>query len=825
MSASLDGEVDLALRPGLRLRRFRLERELRGGPMGDVWVAQDTELDREVALKVIRGGEALDEEARARLRAEAQAVGRLGHPNVVRIDELGSEGGILFCAMELVDGVTLRQWLAAPRSWREVLHALLAAGRGVAAAHAANLTHGALSADNILVTSDGRTLVASFATGERSVDPAEDQRAFAAVMDEALLGGRVGRVPRGLARCIRRGLAPDPEDRWPSLEALLAAASREAALPRRRRRVALAAGLAAALAGFALWRAQPTGDPEGMVLSAGQSQIARAWNAETREELHAAMLRSGHPDAAAIAARIAATLDGYRSAWLATRLDAWRATNLRGESAELLQLRMSCLARLADELDAFVQLATRVGSGEDLSRLGRAVQGITPASACADQRQLAAILPGSVGGPLRDAVVRVETKQAELRAMLLAGRPADAVVQAEAAVAEAERIGEPVLVASLVLLLASAHEHAGDYPASEAALRRTIQKAADVRGHPLVATAWIRLIDLLGSRLRRVDDAIALAPAATAAVAQAGDDPYQRADLRAALGAIEYARGNTSVAGEHMRAAYEGFQASRGPRSSIAADAESLYAITLSIQGKHEEAMRHAENAYQVMREVMGEQDLLVGKMLSNLAGMATAAGDVATSARYARLAVETFARTYGEDHPTTSYARCKLALALSGLGRHDEARAQMTRAEAALRAKLGADHPDAALTALELAAVLAAAGDVPGGEKIARPAVAVLRRRLPAEHPDLGFGLRELARLTAPRAPREAIELYDEAMRIHTAVPDRDTSAEPDVLEEMGEVALRAGRAAWALGWFDRLPEAAAQKPAMRRRLLRARR
>ncbi|HTE50294.1 MAG TPA: hypothetical protein VK698_05425, partial [Kofleriaceae bacterium] len=62
--APADGApADLGLRPGRRLRRFRLERELRGGPMGDVWVAQDTELDREVALKVIRTGAELDQEA------------------------------------------------------------------------------------------------------------------------------------------------------------------------------------------------------------------------------------------------------------------------------------------------------------------------------------------------------------------------------------------------------------------------------------------------------------------------------------------------------------------------------------------------------------------------------------------------------------------------------------------------------------------------------------------------------------------------------------------------------------------------------------------
>ncbi|HTE56285.1 MAG TPA: tetratricopeptide repeat-containing protein kinase family protein, partial [Kofleriaceae bacterium] len=809
-----------------RLRRFRLERELRGGPMGDVWVAQDTELDREVALKVIRTGAELDQEARDRLRVEAQAVGRLSHPNVVRIDELGSEGDVLFCAMELVDGVTLREWLAAPRRWREVLDVLLAAGRGVAASHAASLVHGALSADAILITPAGRTLVGNFAMGERAVDPLEDQRAFAAVMDEALLGGRAGRAPRGLARCIRRGQSPDPADRWPSMDALIAAASRAAALPRRRRRVALGVGLAAAIAGLALWRLRPAGDPERMVLSAGESRIAGAWNASTRAELLTALTRSGHPAAAAIEARVAAALDAYRAAWLAMRVDAWRATYLRDEQpADLLELRMACLDRLADELDAFVRLTLRVGPGDDVSRLARGAQGITPVTACSDRRQMAEILPGSIGGQAPEAVVRIETKQAELRATLLAGRPREAVEQARAAVDAAERVGQRALAANLHLLLASAHEHAGDYPAAEAELRRTLQHAADVRNHHLVATAWIRLVDMLGSRMRRVDEALALAPAATAAVAQAGDDPYQRADLRAALGAIEYARGHSSVASEHFRAAFEGFRAARGPDASVTADTEGIYALSLSALGKNDEAMVHAEHSYKVMLAVLGEHDLMVGKALSNLAGLSKVRGDAEGAARYAAKAVETLARTYGEDHPTTSYARCKLALALSELGRHDEALVQMTRAEAALRGALGAANPDVALTTLELAAVLEAAGDVAGAERTARPAVAALRLGLPAGHPDLATGLAQLARMTAPRAPREAVALYDEAMRIDTALPDRDDSADPDMLEEMGQVGLRAGRAAWALGWFDRLPKAAAQKQALRRRLLRARR
>ncbi|HWO19942.1 MAG TPA: protein kinase, partial [Kofleriaceae bacterium] len=153
-----------ALADGPRIGRYRVLREVGSGSMGTVYAAEDPELGREVALKVLRPTKR-DENAshRARLTREARAMARLAHPNVITVHEIGAADEQLFIAMELVKGETLRRWLAdAPRGWRAVTDVLCAAGRGLAAAHAAGVVHRDFKPDNVLVGDDGRVRVTDF---------------------------------------------------------------------------------------------------------------------------------------------------------------------------------------------------------------------------------------------------------------------------------------------------------------------------------------------------------------------------------------------------------------------------------------------------------------------------------------------------------------------------------------------------------------------------------------------------------------------------------------------------------------------------------------
>ena len=266
------------------------------GGMGDVYRAFDTELERPVALKVLRR-RCADPAANLRLVREAQAMARLSHPNVVEVYDVGRRREGVCLTLEYVEGGTLADWLREHRSVAERLRVFLEAGRGLAAAHEAGIVHRDFKPNNVLVGHDGRVRVMDFGLAltdddaptepsleaswpgiedsrmtargwvvgtpaymapeqhiDRALDARSDQFSFCTSLFEALTGQRpfegdslrelyiakrsgpsrqrIAGISRRLERAIRRGMSVLPGDRYDTMGPILA--ELEAALRPRR---------------------------------------------------------------------------------------------------------------------------------------------------------------------------------------------------------------------------------------------------------------------------------------------------------------------------------------------------------------------------------------------------------------------------------------------------------------------------------------------------------------------------------------------------------------------------------------------------------------
>src|SRR5216684_2673200 len=145
------------------LSHYRVVSKIGAGGMGEVYLAQDTKLDRRVALKILPADVASNRDRMERFIREAKSAAALSHPNIAQIFEIGEHDGAHFIAMEFVEGVTLREKIHRERTeLRKLLRYLQHVAEGLAKAHAAGIVHRDLKPDNIMVTGDGHAKVLDF---------------------------------------------------------------------------------------------------------------------------------------------------------------------------------------------------------------------------------------------------------------------------------------------------------------------------------------------------------------------------------------------------------------------------------------------------------------------------------------------------------------------------------------------------------------------------------------------------------------------------------------------------------------------------------------
>jgi tetratricopeptide (TPR) repeat protein len=862
---------DAPLEKGTAVGRYLVLEVLGAGGMGVVYSAYDPELDRRVALKLLRsGGLGLEaERGRAQLMREAQAMARVSHPHVVPIYDVGTFQGQVFLAMEQVEAQTLGQWLkVAPRPWQQVLALFLDAGRGLAAAHAAGVVHGDFKPENLLVRRDGRVHVTDFGlahlgapAGGSSTQPAEtapvtelttrsltggtpaymppeqlcdgaragpggDQFAFCVTLHEALYGerpfegnslstlkaevraGRVRaappgtRVPPWLRRVLLRGLSVRPEERFASMEALLAELQRDPAV-RWRRGLAVGGGAALLAAAVALTHVVTTRNARACD---GTAELSSVWSREQQGAIESAFLATGRPYAAGAWQRVRRELDAYTAAWATTRTTACEATRVRGgQSEEVMAWRMRCLdSRLAD-VSALSRLLSRADASM-VDEAHRAVGALPPLSSCSE-----ALAPGGASVP-EDAATRerrsaLRDTLAQGRALKNTGRYQEGVARVEPVAKAAKDAGDRREGAEAFLLLGELREGAGDWKGAEAALFEALDAAEATRQDAVAARAWTLLVRVSTVGLDAYELASRWRNRAAAAIDRlGGGNELLRVNLLTYAGTLlrKQLRFDEALAQQEQALAL--VERAFGPESLEAADVHQELGVTRLEQDRLEEARAHTERAVLLTRQALGPEHPELARVRLALVMVLRAQGELAASETLARDALATFERTLGPEHPRVYDALNDVASTLVMQQRQAEALPLYERALAIARKTDGPESQGVAVIHSNLGYMFYHQKNWEAALPHFQATVAVREKLFGAYDPSLVMSLR-LATRALNRLGRfdESVRYIQRAADIQLMQRDDPKAQWIAVLNDLGVTYLKAGRPAEAIAPLER--------------------
>src|SRR2546425_11848738 len=186
----------MTIAAGTRLGRYEIRSKIGEGGMGEVYLAQDTKLERKVALKILPADVGTNRDRMERFIREAKSAAALSHPNIAQIFEIGEDAGTHYIAMEFIDGQTLREKIHRERAeLRKLLRFLQHTAEGLAKAHAAGIVHRDLKPDNIMVTHDGHAKILDFGLAklieQRPISGADSSEVATAVMPQHSTPGAI----------------------------------------------------------------------------------------------------------------------------------------------------------------------------------------------------------------------------------------------------------------------------------------------------------------------------------------------------------------------------------------------------------------------------------------------------------------------------------------------------------------------------------------------------------------------------------------------------------------------------------------------------------
>jgi tetratricopeptide (TPR) repeat protein/predicted Ser/Thr protein kinase len=570
-----------------QIGRYVVLKALGEGGMGVVLAAYDADLDRKVALKILRDDIRDGSVGAVRMRREAQAMARLSHPNVAQVYEVAEDQhGRLFLAMEYIEGVTLRVWLdAQPRSWREVLAVYIAAGRGLAAAHAAGLMHRDFKPDNAMLARDGRVRVVDFGLSRRysshpddpsssssgqvveltvtragtlmgtpaymapeqlereEVDARSDQFSFCVSLWEALyrrrpyLGDTMVEVLASMRHeelvntsgskvpaWLRRVLA-----RGLAVEPSLRWPTMDALLaalerdPERARRRWLAAAAGVVAIAGASYGVAAYRIAEAQVCSGAAEELAEVWGAEQRARIVDALQWTGVAYAERAATTVVNTLDNQAAQWMAVHTSSCTSHQRGHMSPQLFDRRMACLRQRRSELAATAAVLAQT-TRDTAAQAVDTARGLPAIALCEDDERLLAAVAPPEDPQVSAAVEEVRGRLARLQALERGGRHAEALASVMPMTAEAEHLGFVPLRAEVHLLagkLLMYHSR----PEARTYLEQTLEWSLAADASEIAAEALAVTVFDLASVEHRPHDALVLLPAARGLMRRIDDPP------------------------------------------------------------------------------------------------------------------------------------------------------------------------------------------------------------------------------------------------------------------------------------------------------------
>jgi tetratricopeptide (TPR) repeat protein/predicted Ser/Thr protein kinase len=826
-----------ALAPGQRIEGYEIVRLLGAGGMGEVYMARDLRLDRFAAIKVVRPS-TVDASG---LLAEAQVMARLSHRNVVTIYEARVQGDRIYLAMELIDGTTLRGWMAQRRPWREVVRVFVEAGKGLAAAHAAGIVHRDFKPDNVLIGDDGRVCVTDFglagavaaASGDdagddeaspavaatqrfsawvagtpaymspeqhlrAALDERTDQFAFCVSLHEALFGerpfagarlaeirddvlsGRPLKIPAG--RGVPSWLTAIVQ-RGLSLDRdarFPSMAALVAELDRDRagaRRRVVVAGVLAVTGGLAVFGLVRR-PAAAPTCDGGRARLAQVWSPAGAATVRDTLAATGRPFAGEIADRVVAGMDRYAGRWSAMHRDACEAALVRREqSATLFDLRMGCLERRLGGLDG---LARELARAPDVRLLDRAVQAVAELDdlgRCADAAALTAAVPPPDDPAVRARVAAFRPRLDRAATLARAGIAKDALPVALTLVAEARTIPFAPTLAEALHHAERLEVHAGAKELAEVTLREALQVAARVRDDALVVALWSDLLGLVGSQTPRLAEALAMVPAAEIAVARAGDQPRERGRVLASVGRLYLASGRFADAEDAFRRSVPLFEGPPRDELALLGSVNNL-GIALYRQGRLEAASDAFARAQDLSAGVFGSGNPRTASAIFNLGNIQYQRGRLHEAMESFRRALAVYETSLGPDNANCARVHNNLGAAYMKVGRLDESLASYGTSLAIKERTLGREHLDTLATTENLAQLHFLAGDVARARARSDETIALKEKTLGPEHIALAESLTTRGRIAAAEG-RLAAALADETRGL--AIAEKAVGAESD--------------------------------------------